>query len=191
MKYRINKELYEKVEDRFVALKDENGVITFVTEEHFVQNAVREELTELPQFWATRMSKDVSLWIKLNLESDSYENDPGIFHYPNYFDQTGFKEFQHTASYIETGYTEITPEQFKKWVLNPFLKSKPSIQQSTGKIENLKSPTIKVVGEGVTLSDDELYSIKEVFERIAQKRVSEGKDEIVTTISNFTINYSI
>ena len=123
MKYNFNNRIYEKLQGTFVALKGEDGSISFITEENFTKNAKQVELTGLTEFWATELSEDVKLWIKMNFKSDSYNHKRGFFHYPNFCNQKGFINLYHSSSDVQKEYTKITPEQFKEWVLHPFLYS--------------------------------------------------------------------
>lgn len=77
-------------------------------------------LDKLPELWVINRKglKDVIEWCNKNRQNTSTMNysemgNGWYFHYP-----IKHKSYAHVHDYIEKGYTEITYEQFKMWVLN-------------------------------------------------------------------------
>lgn len=65
---------------------------------------------------ATKLTPAIKAWIREEFWNDYYENDSekDLFHFPNYGDYNGFKEFHHSSSYIEKHYTRVSEQEFLK-----------------------------------------------------------------------------
>jgi len=79
-------------------------------------------MEKLPKKWfienpRNKNSPKIYDYFNKGCGSKSY-SDGTHFHYPNWGDGNGFKKGYHTSTPKER-YTEITFEQFEKWVLNP------------------------------------------------------------------------
>lgn len=73
----------------------------------------------LPKKWCIKINQEVKNWIKSEFHTDYYngENESVYFHFPNYYNYKGFEAGNHISTEIIEDYTEITPEQFKKYIL--------------------------------------------------------------------------
>jgi len=78
-----------------------------------IQDECRRELTELPEKWAVKHSPDTLKWIQQNAEINgiAIQGDP-YYWFPNDFSRNN------CGVEVPEDYTEITFEQFEKWVLN-------------------------------------------------------------------------
>lgn len=71
------------------------------------------ELTELPEKWCVRHSDETLNWIRKNAKYSGESIPTALFYYfPENRSGNNYKQFD-----FPKGYTEITLDQFKKWVL--------------------------------------------------------------------------
>lgn len=76
----------------------------------------------LPEKWCVLRDnnnyKEINDYFNTGTESNHYECKVDYMHYPNYSDYIGFKVGQHSSGMVRRGYTVISFEQFKQYVLN-------------------------------------------------------------------------
>ena len=61
---------------------------------------------------ATRLTPPIKALIKEVWGSDCYDNDCGLFHFPNYKDYQGFSPTWHVNHIPMVGYTEVSEAEF-------------------------------------------------------------------------------
>jgi len=75
----------------------------------------------LPEKWAVKRTKEASSkvneWLTKGTTVSYFSCDDEYAHYPNYQTNSGFYGGKHIKPSIQEGYTEITFEQFKEYVL--------------------------------------------------------------------------
>ena len=87
-----------------------------------IKDFIQEEFV-FPEKWCILRNEEnyetVNKWFNNGLKNISnYTDKDWCVHYPNYGDFKGFKKGFHLSSTIKENYTEITFEQFQKYVLN-------------------------------------------------------------------------
>jgi len=122
-KFRISKN-FARLSCRFELLSDLSGIQQYLPEGHVDKTPTMKELTELPEKWCIRGGEKLKqsrfrLWSgnprNLTGNSDSY------YHYD------GEKIIDYWNE-IKVGYTEITFDQFKKWVLKESAEEKAPVR---------------------------------------------------------------
>lgn len=106
---------------------------------------------QFPEKWAINLFPEVKKWIQTEFNSTYYEGDleSHLFLFPNWRDGNGFEPGNHTSRIIDEGYTQITLEQFKKYILK--INTDP-IQDE--KMIHVKKQLQKLLSESDKLWDD-------------------------------------
>jgi hypothetical protein len=133
---------------RLEALEVKNRVPQTHTDIKVDFENVTAELTELPEKWCVKLTKENYKSLKTGDELDSYIEPYGYHH------SDKVNAFNNWEEHICTGYTEITFEQFQKWVLPSQPETKEIDWSKAGQLVEFKYDknlyTFKVLTSGHT-----------------------------------------
>ena len=143
--------------------------LTEITFEQFKKYVLKEEDKKefvLPEKWCVKRTSEnyevINDYFNKGCNINTYEAKNAYMHYPNHRTNVGFLNGNHSASNVYSGYTEITFEQFKQYVLKttPVMDNKRKLTiQNYRKIYNVACPKWKtklqdMYGKEFAISDE-------------------------------------